>query len=83
VERLDRAKAYRTIANLLRRTDGAAAARWDYLPEVAGLAIFGSYRDEQAIDFGDVDVLIGTRWSPELKLGGKGRIAMVARQGGG
>jgi hypothetical protein len=73
VPRIDRAKADRIVADLLQRTEAAAAARWDYLVEVSGLAVFGSYRDEQASDVGDVDVLIGTRWLPEIQLGEKGR----------
>jgi hypothetical protein len=69
IRRLDRAAADRLVAELLDRTEAAAAepARWDYLVEVTGLAVFGSYCDAQASDFGDVDVLIGTRWLPELR----------------
>lgn len=70
VPRFDRARADQLVAELLQRTDAAAAARWDYLVEVTGLAVFGSYRDEHAVDFGDIDVLIGTRWLPELRVGG-------------
>jgi hypothetical protein len=72
VPRIDRAKADRIVADLLQRTEAAAAARWDYLVEVSGLAVFGSYRDEHAGDVGDVDVLIGIRWLPEIQLGERG-----------
>ena len=66
VPRFDRARADQLVAELLHRTEAAAAARWDYLVEVTGLAVFGSYRDEHALDFGDIDVLLGIRWLPEL-----------------
>lgn len=76
VPRFDRARADQLVAELLQRTEAAAAARWDYLVEVTGLAVFGSYRDEHAVDLGDIDVLIGTRWLPEIGVAvGNGRLA--------
>jgi hypothetical protein len=72
VPRFDRARADKLVAELLHRTEAAAAGRCDdHLLEVTGLALFGSYLDEQAADLGDIDVLVGTRRLPELKSGNK------------
>src|SRR5215472_6893724 len=64
--RFDRVKADRLVTELLERTEKVAAEREDYLLEVTGIAIFGSYLDEEAVDFGDIDVLIDARWLPEI-----------------
>jgi predicted nucleotidyltransferase len=66
LQRFDRAKADRLVTELLERTEAVAAEREDYLVEVTGIAIFGSYLDAEAADFGDIDVLIEARWLPEI-----------------
>lgn len=63
---IKRATADRLVAGLLQHANEIATARDDFLMEVTGLAIFGSYRTD-ASELGDVDVLYDYRWLPEIK----------------
>jgi hypothetical protein len=54
------------VERVLAAADEAVRQRWDYLCEPVGLALFGSCLDPARPTVGDVDLMFGLRWLPEL-----------------